>query len=403
MRKMPATYLACLTLVGALLAAGCGGDGDDPKPASDGSLTVYSSLPRQGIAAPEAAAVAAGQRLALADARSRAGGRRVRLVELDSGGDEDEVWDPGDVEANAKRAADDDSAVAYLGELDLGGTAVSLPVTSRADLLQVTPGDPLPSLTQPDPGGGGEGPARYHPDGTRTFVRLVPHGGLEARELVEWARERDARSLAIVRDDGVLSREQAAWALGAANRERIPTEVERARGGQDDYEDLAGDVAERRPGAVLLTVTAGPGADRLVADLRAALPGVPLLAAGGVAADPPDGVDFLDSFLPPAEYGSSGRALLRRIARRAGGAAGPAALYGYEAMRLVLAAIDRAQASDAERRAAVARAATGARRVERSALGPYSLTADGDVTTSVLGAYRSAGGRVRPLGVRRLP
>ncbi|MDQ3936550.1 MAG: ABC transporter substrate-binding protein, partial [Actinomycetota bacterium] len=211
----PARRLLALSLaVLAPLASGCGSD-DEPEPRGDGPLTVYSSLPRQGISARQAGAVAAGQRLALSDAKGSAGGRRVRLVELDSAGGEDGPWEPDAVEENARRAAEDDSAVAYLGELDLGGSAVSVPVTNDADLLQVSPGDPLPSLTRSDPGGGGEIPARYYPEGRRTFVRIVPHGGLQAGLLVDWARERGARSIAIVRDDSVLGRELASWALEA--------------------------------------------------------------------------------------------------------------------------------------------------------------------------------------------
>jgi branched-chain amino acid transport system substrate-binding protein len=55
------------------------------------------------------------------------------------------------VAANAKRAADDPTAMAYLGELDYGATAVSLPITNNAGVLQVSPGDGLTSLTERAP------------------------------------------------------------------------------------------------------------------------------------------------------------------------------------------------------------------------------------------------------------
>ena len=65
--------------------------------------------------------VAAGERLALADAHGRVGKRRVRLVELDDSAPTGETWDPSTVEANARRATADPTTIAYLGELDLGG------------------------------------------------------------------------------------------------------------------------------------------------------------------------------------------------------------------------------------------------------------------------------------------
>jgi ABC-type branched-subunit amino acid transport system substrate-binding protein len=400
MRKMTATYparrLAPVALAAlAALVAGCGSK-DDPEPRAGGALVVYSSLPREGISARQAAAVAAGQRLALADAKGRAGGRAVRLIELDSSGGEDAPWDPDAIEANAKRAEDDDAAVAYLGELDLGGSAVSVPVTNAAGLLQVSPGDGLPSLTQTDPGGGGEGPVRYYPEGRRTFIRLVPHAGLQARALVDWARQRGARSVVIVRDESVFGRELASWSLELAERARLPARVERMPG--DDFDELARDVAERRPGGVLLTAQAGEDADLAAAALRRALPPVPVLGTSALAADPPPGVDYLDPHLPAREYGAAARRVLRRLERTSGARPGVESLYGYESMRLVLAAVERSRARPGEREA-VLRAAVGPRRVDE-VLPPYFISPGGDVATSVFGAYRATATGARPIGVR---
>jgi ABC-type branched-subunit amino acid transport system substrate-binding protein len=402
MRKMPATYSArpplAVALAALALAGGCG-DEDKPAPPSDGALAIYSSVPRQGVLARQGAAVAAGQRLALDDAGGRAGGRRVRLVELDSAGSGDGPWDPADVESNANDAGDDPAAVAYLGEVGLGGSAVSVPVTNAEGLLQVSAGDPLPSLTQPDPGGGGEIPARYYPERNRTFVRLVPHGGIEAGVLVAWARERGADSLVIVRDGGVLGSEAASWALDAAQRARMPAEVERASEGEDDYEDLAEDVAERRPGAVILTMPAGEDAAKVVIALRTALPSTPILAGSAVAAAPPVGVDYLTPHLPVDEYAAGARRIVKRVARGPGGDLGVEVLYGYESMRLVLDAIDRARPRGEQDRDDVVRAATGPRRVN-GAFGPYSLVPGGDVETAVFATYRATPAAPRTLGLR---
>jgi branched-chain amino acid transport system substrate-binding protein len=400
MRKMTATYparrLASVALAAlAALAAGCGSD-DDPEPRAGGALVVYSSLPRQGISARQAAAVAAGQRLALADAKGRAAGRPVRLVELDSSGGEDGPWDPDAVEANARRAEDDDAAIAYLGELNLGGSAVSVPVTNAAGMLQVSPGDGLPSLTQADPGGSGEGPVRYYPEGRRTFIRLVPHAGLQAKLLVDWARERGARSVVIARDESVFGREVASWSLELAQRARLPARVERVPG--DDHDDFARELAERRPGAVLLIAHAGEDADLAAAALRRTLPAVPVLGTSALAPDPPAGVDYLDPRLPAREYGAPARRILRRLERQAGAAVGVEALYGYESMRLVLEAVERSRARPGER-GAVLRAARGPRRVDE-VLPNYAISAGGDVATTLVAAYRATSAGPRALGVR---
>jgi branched-chain amino acid transport system substrate-binding protein len=148
-----------------------------------------------------AAAVAAGERLALADAGHRAGALRVRLRHLDSTDPGDRLSDPDRVSANAEQAADDETAIAYIGELDYGASAVSVPITNDAGILQVSPGDGLTSLTRSVPGRPRAGPERYYPTGERSFLRLVPNDLLQAEVMLEQIRERGARRLALVFDE----------------------------------------------------------------------------------------------------------------------------------------------------------------------------------------------------------
>src|SRR2546421_179011 len=79
--RLPSLVVALAAVVAAVLA-GCGGSGG--KHGAHGVLTIYASLPRHGLPGITANAVAAGAHLALADAGGRAGGRRVRLVQLAS-------------------------------------------------------------------------------------------------------------------------------------------------------------------------------------------------------------------------------------------------------------------------------------------------------------------------------
>src|SRR3954453_9251159 len=104
-----------------------------------------------GVSSDAARAVAAGQRRALADGRARAGRYRIRLVPLDSTRPGDRPWDPGQLSMNADRAAHDRKAVAYLGELEYGASAVSVPITKPAGLLQGSPGVGLARATRPPP------------------------------------------------------------------------------------------------------------------------------------------------------------------------------------------------------------------------------------------------------------
>ena len=121
-----------------------------------------------------------------------------------------EPWDPGQVQANAERASDDPSAIAYIGELGLGASAISVPVTNDAGLLQVSPLDWLTSLTRAPPGRAGRGaPERYYPTGRRTFLRLTPNDLREVELLTGRLGTLGARRVALVAGEGVYAEELA--------------------------------------------------------------------------------------------------------------------------------------------------------------------------------------------------
>ena len=369
------------------------------------ALTVYSSLPRAGVSARVADAIAAGERLALADAHGRVAGRAVRLVELDSAVPGGQAWDPATVEANARRAVDDRTAIAYMGELGLGASAVSVPVTSGDNLLQVSPGDGLTTLTRADPAEPEELPARYYHGGRRNFVRLVPTDAQQAAAIVAWAHASGANRLAIVRDDELFGRELAAEAAVAAPREHVTvTTVQEARHGVADYSSLARDVALRSPEAVLYTGLGDPDAVRLLNAIGRALPGAPVYGSSALATSPDGGgppADVLKPAAPPALYGSWARGVLRRLRVQSGSPVAPEALYGYDAMQIVLDAI-RAAGRHAGNRAAVAQAALRPR-TRRSVLGTYRVELSGDAAVTRFAGYRRIGGTLTFLGMRPVP
>ena len=330
MRRALPLLLAVLT---ASLVA-CGDDGEDRSTHVRGdTLTVYASLPSHGLGARAGTAAEAGMRRALAERDGRAGGRRVRFVRMSSTRAGDATWDPGTVEANADRAADDPTAIAYLGELDRGASAVSLPVTNREQILQVSPADALTSLTRTPPGRPRAGPERYYPGGRRTFVRLVAPDMVASRAIVAELRARGTRRLAIVTGDGIADHELEAMVLGMVGTGQPRTVTRVAAPGDDDelesVAELADELLEANPQAIVYASTDGARTRAALAAIAAQLPGVPLMTPTLTAQ----------------------RALLApsgRCPRR----------LGYDAMRLTLTAIDRAGPD----RLAVVHAARAARR-----------------------------------------
>jgi branched-chain amino acid transport system substrate-binding protein len=408
MRIEPGTYISAagrLTALGLLLLAGCGGGSHKEVRTPKGTLTVYLSAPRSGVDAPAGDAVTAGARLALSDARGLAGTRPVQLVGLDSAKPPNPSWDPAAVEANARRAAADPTTIAYIGELDQGGSAVSVPVTNDNDFLQVSPEDGLTALTREQPGAvPGTGPARYYPSRRRTFMRLVPNDGTQAEELVQWAHEQGAQRIAVVQDGEVFGRVLAQQVVFAAGRDGLqamdPLEP------QDDptgFPGFALKVAEQRPDAVVYTGIGGPLTGALLAAIHHALPAAGLYGSSALATASPTpaglpDVNLLSPILPPSAYGPRARRMLTRLPPSLDPQLGAEALYGYEAMRVVLDAI-RAAGADAGDRLAVARAALTPR-MRRSVIGDYRVLQSGDITPARFGAYRRSAAGLHYLGER---
>jgi branched-chain amino acid transport system substrate-binding protein len=167
----------------------------------------------------------------------------------------------------------------------------------------------------------------------------------------------------------------------------------------EDIPDIARSLAEAGPDAVGYAGVAGPGTGRLLAAIDLRMPGTPVFATGGMLArDParpvpvaPVTVEAYTPIRPAAEIRPAGRRILRRLGEAEGEAvARPEAVYGYEAMRLVLDAIARA---GPDRQRVVRRALQV--RERRSPLGDYGVRATGDVDGPRFALWALRDGRFR--------
>ena len=163
----------------------------------------------------------------------------------------------------------------------------------------------------------------------------------------------------------------------------------------EDIPDLARALAEGRPDAVVFSGVAGPGIGRLLAAVDLHMPGVPVYATSGMLVRDrpipaaPWRVEAFSPFRPALELPHWGRRVLRRVRRLDGPyAARPEAVYGYEAMRLVLDAI---AAAGPDRSRVIASAL--AIRTRRSPLGSYGVRATGDVDGEQFALYALRNGR----------
>lgn len=393
----------------AFALTGCGGGGSQPDPRLRAAqLTIYTSSPQRGPLRVVSRDVVDAERLALAQRGDRVGRYRVQLVSLDASTPGVGRSDPAQISQNARRAAKDPRAVAYLGELATGSSAISIPLLNEAGILQVSPLDTAMSLTTTSLAVAGS-PERYYPklrDVGRTFARVVPSDRSQVDALLADMRQNDVRRLAILTDEDPSGRALAtnlrakAHAAGVAvvAREEIDEHSPR-------HDDAIARIGEAQPDAVLDGTGARPGAARLWRELHAADPRLQLFGPANLA-DP----SFLAGLgsaatvahvtRPVLAEGDDARAswrFARVFARRYGHAPAPEARYGYEAMRSVLEAISRAERRSSDgliTRSDVVRAyfATAPR---DGVLGPYAIDAAGDTSLRDWAAYRVVDGRLR--------
>ena len=396
---------AVLLLAAALglAVAGCGDEGDDGQSrlVPGRTLTVYTSLPRQGGTSEATRDALRAERLALQESRGRAGGYRVRLVTLDNASKDTGAWDADRTAVNARAALRDDTTIAYLGEWDDGATAISLPIFNEAGILQVSATNTDVGLTRADGGGAGE-PERFAPTGQRTYARVMPADHTQAAALAT-AMQEQCFEVHLV-DDGQPAGQGMVQMVRREAREReLDVSGADSLGAAPEGRRAIEDRIARSDADCVLLAAAAPSADAvaLLRDVRAARPGMRFFGPATLA-DP----DFLRALGPaleaqlrittptlaPSAYPASSERFFDAFRERFGHAPDIRALYGYESMRAVLRAIDEA-GELANDRSEVIRAFFGIDDRE-SVLGTYDIDDNGDTTLAVYGMNRVRDGRL---------
>jgi ABC-type branched-subunit amino acid transport system substrate-binding protein len=181
-------------------------------------VKVYVSLPLTGPRADEGRDAADGARLALEQAGGRAGELEVEARFLDDA--KGAAWNPVAVGANARSAAQDSSAVAYIGELDSEPTRASVPITNDAGIVQISPTAGAVDLTR-SVEGFPDSPDRYQPSGSPTFARIVPADDVVEAAARAWGSELGGDQVVVDFGGGTPGAEHAVAA--ELSPDRLPT------------------------------------------------------------------------------------------------------------------------------------------------------------------------------------
>ncbi|HEX7214649.1 MAG TPA: branched-chain amino acid ABC transporter substrate-binding protein [Methylomirabilota bacterium] len=392
---------SCLVTALVFGVAACGGNGNDNGGGGGGgastgrtSLTIYSSLPLQGDSRPQSEDVVNGERLALEEAGGKVGKFTIKYVSLDDATAAAGKWDPGQTSSNARKAAQDPSTIAYLGEFNSGASAISIPILNEANILQISPSNTYVGLTRAKGADKGE-PDKYYPAGKRTYGRVVPADHIQAAAQVTYQKDEGCKKTYILNDKEVYGKGIAVQVESIAKTQGL------AIAGNDGIDTHAANfrtVAQKikSSGADCMFfggITQNKGV-QVFTDVNAANPNMKLFGPDGVAdvfvtkisSKVAAQTYITNPTLDPKLYPPAAQDFFNKFKEKFGHEPYPYAIYGYEAMKVALLAIQNAGDKGNDRQAVID--AFFKIKDRDSVLGKYSIDENGDTTLSDYGADR---------------
>ncbi|OLE96873.1 MAG: hypothetical protein AUG75_15015 [Cyanobacteria bacterium 13_1_20CM_4_61_6] len=324
----------------ALLVGACGGGTSGGGASTAKTVKIISSLPMTGASRTQTVEIVNSIQMAIAD--TKINNVTVQFEALDDATAAKGSWDAAQEAENARKAINDKSVVAYIGTYNSGAAKVSIPLLNQAGLVMVSPANTYPGLTKPGKGEANE-PNTYFPNGKRNYARVVPADDLQGAVGAVWAKDLGAKKVYIVHDTQLYG-----------------------KGIADVFRAKAKDLG--------LTEAGYEGADK--ADNYRALAKNVYSTFGGV---------------PPEKYtGKAADWLKAYNAKYNNNNPNPYAIYGYEAAKVVLAAI-AAAGDKADDRATVLANVMGTKNYD-GVLGKWSFDANGDTTlTQFSGSVAKSG------------
>jgi len=381
----------------ALVVGACGGGGGGGGGATTAkTVKILSSLPMTGASRTQTVEIVNSIQMAIAD--TKINNVTVQFEALDDATAAKGSWDAAQEAENARKAINDKSVVAYIGTYNSGAAKVSIPLLNQAGLVMVSPANTYPGLTKPGKGEANE-PNTYYPNGKRNYARVVPADDLQGAVGAVWTKDLGGKNVYIIHDTELYGKGIAD--VFRAKAKEIGLTEKGYEGAQkaDNYRALANKIKDSGADFVYYGGIVDNNPAVLAKDLKAVAPNIKFMGPDGIncseflkqAGPAGDGVYSTFGGVPPEKYtGKSADWLKAYDAKYQNKSPNAYAIYGYEAAKVVLAAIAKA-GDKADDRATVLANVMGTKDYE-GVLGKWSFDANGDTTlTQFSGSVAKSG------------
>ena len=383
--------IGALAAVAVLAFSACGtaGTGGDK-----GTIQIWSELPRQGSSKGQTDTIVAAIKYAIDEAGGKVDGWTIKYTDQDDSTAEAGAWTQERATALATEAASTNDLVAYIGTFNSGAAKIVIPVLCKAGVAMVSPANTYPGLTKPGKGTPDE-PGIYYPDGCKhNYFRVVPADDLQGDVGAAWAQELGATKVYVVDDTEIYGKGVAD--VFDASATALGLEVlghDQAPGDSTDFKALAAKIADAGPDLVYYGGITQNNAGQLWKDIREAMPDVMLMGPDGIyeeafieaAGDAAEGT-YLTFGGTTADQYTGAAATWRDAFAAKGNAIEVYTIYGYEAAKVVLKAIETASKGGASDVAALRTATIDALLATKDfvgVLGTWSFDENGDTTNKL--------------------
>jgi branched-chain amino acid transport system substrate-binding protein len=390
-RTLVVTLTALALLVGAC-GGGAGGGATTAK-----TVKIISSLPMTGASRTQTVEIVNSIKMAIDETKIT--NITVQFEALDDATAAKGSWDAAQEAENARKAINDKTVVAYIGTYNSGAAKVSIPLLNQANLVMVSPANTYPGLTKPGKGEANE-PGTYFPNGKRNYARVVPADDIQGAVGAQWAKDNGAKKVYIVHDTELYGKGIADVFRAKAKDLGLAEAGFEGAAKADNYRALANKIKDSGADFVYYGGIVDNNPAVLLKDLKAVAPSVQFMGPDGIncseflkQAGPAADDKTFSTFggVPPEKYtGKASEWLKNYDAKFQNKNPNPYAIYGYEAAKVVLAAIAKA-GDKADDRATVLANVMGTKDYD-GVLGKWSFDANGDTTlTQFSGSVAKAG------------